>query len=251
MSRLITFGCSHTFGQALPDVWNNIRSGPSKYAWPQLLADKLNIECVNLGIPGASNKQIWFRIVKIKFEPNDIVIILWSSQPRWCIIRKLEPTSWSEYTFKTDLISKHDPIDFDPSYIDKIAPYRINKHDLIDFDSSVAAGKYASRWEGNTHKPSEYFLKYIYDKNDHFIDSCMRINYVSLMLKNKIKLLKNYIYNPMEFNKIPFPKWFDSNIEKADFQNDILAIYSKAIDDSHVGEEGHKAFADILYKDLC
>jgi len=53
-----------------------------------------------------------------------------------------------------------------------------------------------------------------------------------------------------EFNKIPFPKWFDSNIEKVNFVNDILNIYPKAMDNQHTGEEGNKAFADILYKDL-
>ena len=49
MNRLVTFGCSHTFGQALPDVWDSkkeehlFHNGASKYAWPQLLANKLNI----------------------------------------------------------------------------------------------------------------------------------------------------------------------------------------------------------------
>jgi len=207
MSRLITFGSSTTFGQALPDTWDykkNIpisEQGPSKYAWPQLLANKLDVECINLSIPGSSNKEIWYTILNTKFKPNDKVIILWSVRPRWCIIKK--------------------------SSIENIAPFKIDNH-----------------------KPSEYFLKYIYDECDHFIDSCMRINYITLALRNKIKLLKHYMDHLSEFNKIPFPKWFDSNIEKVNFVNDILNIYPKAMDNQHTGEEGNKAFADILYKDL-
>jgi len=94
MTRLVTFGCSNTFGVALPDVWDYKKQqqinehGPSKYAWPQLLADRLNLECVNLGIPGASNKEIWHTIVNIEFHQTDIVIILWTWYDRWCVLDK-------------------------------------------------------------------------------------------------------------------------------------------------------------------
>ena len=62
--RLVAFGCSQTWGSALPDVWGIKENqtiherGVSKYAWPKLLANKLDVECVNLGIAGASNKEI-------------------------------------------------------------------------------------------------------------------------------------------------------------------------------------------------
>ena len=99
--RLVAFGCSNTFGQALPDVWDykkNVsisKQGPSKYAWPQVLADKLNLECVNLGTPGASNKEVWFHIVNTEFKKSDIVIILWPGRSRWCIIKDLVPSMGS------------------------------------------------------------------------------------------------------------------------------------------------------------
>ena len=207
MTRLITFGSSTTFGQALPDIWDYkknmpiVEQGPSKYAWPQLLADKLNLECVNLSVPGASNKEIWYTLLNTKFKANDTVIILWSDRPRSCIIKK--------------------------SGIENIAPFKINNH-----------------------RPSKYFLKFIYNEYDHFIDSCMRINYITLTLKNKIKLLKHCMDHLSEFNKTPFPKWFDSNIEKVDFVNDILNKYPIAIDNQHTGKEGNKAFADILYDNI-
>jgi len=215
MSRLVTFGSSTTFGQALPDTWDYKKNipipdqGPSKYAWPQLLANKLDVECINLSKPGISNKEIWYTILNTKFKPDDKVIILWSTRPRWCIIKK--------------------------SSIENIAPFKIDNH-----------------------KPSEYFLKYIYDECDHFIDFCLRIDYITFALMNKIKLLKHCIDHLAKFNsmhclscEMPFPKWFNSNIEKVNFVNDILEIYPKAMDNQHTGEEGNKAFADILYKDLC
>ena len=60
MTNLFAFGCSHTFGYALPDVvqymdthqgeiypnkfGKNYNFG-SKYSWTQILAQKLNLEC--------------------------------------------------------------------------------------------------------------------------------------------------------------------------------------------------------------
>ena len=88
MSRLIAFGCSFTRGTALDDVWDfknkcSIFPQPSKYAWPQLLADKLDIECINLGKGGYSNKAIWHIIVNFDFKPSDIVFIHWSFLDRY------------------------------------------------------------------------------------------------------------------------------------------------------------------------
>ena len=212
MTRLITFGCSNTFGQALPDVWDYekneeiLNSGPSKYAWPQILADKLNLECVNLGLPGASNKEVWFHIVNTEFKKSDIVIILWPVKLRWCIIE--------------------DPVPYTGEVV-QIGPFNRRRK----------------------HPPSIAFFKYIYNEQDHIIDYFMRVNYVSMLLKNKVKILKHYETEITEpYN---YPKWFDSNIEKVNFVQDILDIYPKAMDNGHPGEEGNKAFADILYKDLC
>jgi hypothetical protein len=75
--RLITFGCSNTYGHGLPDCHippNEAGPHPSKYAWPQLLADRRQLECVNLGQPGGSNKLMWWRTVNFEFEPTDVVI---------------------------------------------------------------------------------------------------------------------------------------------------------------------------------
>ena len=212
MTRLITFGCSNTFGQALPDVWDYekneeiLDSGPSKYAWPQVLADKLNLECVNLGLPASSNKEVWFHIVNTEFKKSDIVIILWPGRPRWCIIKDLVP-----YTGK----------------VVKIGPFKLEKK----------------------HPPSIAFFKYLYDEQDHIIDYIMRVNYVSMLLKNKVKILKHYeTETTKSYN---YPNWFMDKFCKEAFIIDILEKYPKAEDNAHSGIEGNDAFANIVYKELC
>ena len=73
--RVIAFGCSFTFGHGLPDCFNppkNPGKAPSKYAWPSLVANELNVKCINKSLPGSSNKRIWHNIGKFKFKKTKI-----------------------------------------------------------------------------------------------------------------------------------------------------------------------------------
>lgn len=79
-NKLITFGCSITYGQYLDN--------PSEKSWPSVLAKKLGLACDNQGVPGASAKQIWWNIVNYDFSKHDTVAILWSYFDRWCIIKQ-------------------------------------------------------------------------------------------------------------------------------------------------------------------
>jgi hypothetical protein len=90
--RLIAFGCSNTYGQGLPDCHfvrnNKFEPGPhpSKHAWPQQLGKLLNADSViNMGQPGASNKQISTNALNFEFEPNDFVVCHWSLIHRNCV----------------------------------------------------------------------------------------------------------------------------------------------------------------------
>lgn len=113
MSRLIAFGCSITYGHGLPDCHippNDPGEFPSKFAWPQLIADKLKLECINLSVPGDSNKDIWYNVVNFDFNNDDLVFVHWSYPDRSAVfnddgsIRKI--ASWnindpvSEYFYK-------------------------------------------------------------------------------------------------------------------------------------------------------
>lgn len=108
MTTLHTFGCSITQGFALPDVvrpilddlgnplsneaieargipWSDIHIyEPSKYAWPQRLADKLGIPVVNHARRGACFKQIARQclVAAPTIKPDDVVIVMWTYMSR-------------------------------------------------------------------------------------------------------------------------------------------------------------------------
>lgn len=91
MPRLLAYGCSFVYGQGLPDTYPH-NSAPSKFAWPALLGEKLNREVVNYGSMGAGNLEIFNSILTTKFEPDDIVVIMWSQFTRHDFFRyKLFP----------------------------------------------------------------------------------------------------------------------------------------------------------------
>lgn len=89
MSKLVTFGCSCTFGQALDDCiitdWSADLK-PSKFAWPEVLSDLMNLECDNRSQPGYSNLQILDTILSTNIDRNDTVIVMWSYFGRDMII---------------------------------------------------------------------------------------------------------------------------------------------------------------------
>lgn len=106
MKTLHTFGCSISQGFALPDVvkplvdeqgqqlnsqqiielgprvnWEDIHLyQPSKYAWPQMLANRLDIPVVNHARRGACFQQISRQcaVAAKEVKPDDIVIVMWT-----------------------------------------------------------------------------------------------------------------------------------------------------------------------------
>lgn len=107
MSNLFTFGCSHTFGMCLPDrgisdkTKDNSEFFPtdytdvdavhgSKYVWGQVLAQKLNMKCVNRGVVGASIKETtWhFDQTCAIIKQGDIVCFLWPYLVRYTLLKE-------------------------------------------------------------------------------------------------------------------------------------------------------------------
>lgn len=81
MTRLIAFGDSVTYGQGMEDCNGpEFTPGPepSKFAWPQILADKLNIQVVNNSLSGISNLHMLWRILNFEFQSNDICVVQWT-----------------------------------------------------------------------------------------------------------------------------------------------------------------------------
>lgn len=104
MDRLITFGCSYTFGHSLDDCYlGNGKPGPvaSKLAWPEQLASQMNLRCVNLGQSGSSNLEILNEVLNYSFQPNDFVIVQWSFKDRDTVFHPtkgcIQIGPWEEY----------------------------------------------------------------------------------------------------------------------------------------------------------
>lgn len=89
MSRLVAFGCSNSYGQGLEDCWDAIECKPkfvpSIYAWPNRLSNRYGIQCINMSCPGSSNLEILFNILTFNFLPDDLAIVLWTTELRSCI----------------------------------------------------------------------------------------------------------------------------------------------------------------------
>ena len=99
MPTLHTFGCSITQGHALPDVirpplteqelaalgrpahWSDEHIlAPSDYAWPRVLADKLDMPVVNYARRGSCFQQIARQcaVAGPSIQPGDVVIVMWT-----------------------------------------------------------------------------------------------------------------------------------------------------------------------------
>ena len=124
MPTLFAFGCSHTFGMCLPDRGiEDKRKEPeeffpnhtdketmhgSKYAWCQVLAKKLDMECVNRGVVGASIKEtVWhFDQTCDIIEQGDIVCFLWPYLVRYTLLREYQPWQGRRWLSDKDMTRK-------------------------------------------------------------------------------------------------------------------------------------------------
>jgi|688.fasta_scaffold795942_2 hypothetical protein len=117
--RLLSFGCSFTYGHGLSDCVNIENSidpskdnytPPSNFAWPARLADSLSIHNFNCSQPGSSNKYILYKILESDVNSSDLVTIMWTNFIRHSIIinkqnhmitpwRKNDPATRSYYSF--------------------------------------------------------------------------------------------------------------------------------------------------------
>ncbi len=69
MSRLVSFGCSYTYGTALPNT---------QQSWPFILGKLLKMPVANEAKPGSGNLEILWDILNFKFERSDVCFVMWS-----------------------------------------------------------------------------------------------------------------------------------------------------------------------------
>lgn len=115
-NRLFSFGCSHTFGDSLFDEFPRAKKGihiASNYAWPNILAQKLNRRCINLSRKGASNKEICYHILNTNFFTEDFVFILWTYSDRTCVFQNdftIKQLSINQNSHSVDALNKENKI---------------------------------------------------------------------------------------------------------------------------------------------
>ena len=76
---LLVSGCSFTDKNFVSDYHPEIDTSWPK--WPELLAEKLNMDCINLGKMGAGNEYIYISLLEqiVKMKSSDIGLII----PAW------------------------------------------------------------------------------------------------------------------------------------------------------------------------
>ena len=211
MSRLVVFGCSHTYGEGQIDCLNYTTSqgdymtkNPSQYAWPAVLARELNVEeVINLGRPGCSNRYIANKILDTPIQKDDIIVILWtefnrttvypSSEDAWAVAKNIQPVQ--------------------------------------------------------KDKMSKMYYKHIHHPYNSFLESVEYMNLANYHLR-KYRNVFNFKadFNTSEYKGPPiseFPKW-----NKVDLINQSLHYIDRAADRIHPGIESHKLIVRDMLKSV-
>lgn len=100
MKHIVSFGCSYTYGSALPDCWEAHDTGnragprPSQQAWPKLLGVNCKLPVTNYAAPGASSLEILYKIINYRHSANDVVIVLWTRPARTVIFNDTVGLQW-------------------------------------------------------------------------------------------------------------------------------------------------------------
>jgi hypothetical protein len=226
---LITFGCSHTFGSALPDTprGRGEKKIPSKYAWPKLLADSLQLNCINKGMPGASPKYVVHAITKYRFpHPKPVkVVILWPPSQRWGVIKNIQDTSTKK--IKTEFMPML------PNCIDMVHP------------DHFYTGYNVTRKEYKNLLTTYY--EQLYTDEDSKFTFCVHISYVDAFLKSQ-GIVPIHLIPEHERVLTDYKHLVPSSIRAKEFnwQKDFRIDYGS--DNAHPGVESQKLFAKNIKK---
>lgn len=228
--KLVSFGCSHTFGWGLSikeDCYNNWqdketgRAKPgyaSPHAYPSKLAEHLGLECVNRAVPGASCKEIMLNILETDFKPTDTVIVCWSHTPRHCIVRNDVPR------------------------IDRIGPWSAK----VENTGNPVNRLFRKAEPTRIQEIATSYYKDCYDDVDAKIDMHKNVQFAYLWLKEKVKDQYHFSVHAHETEKhLSTEAWYNVPV----LGTDIVAEQKieNALDDGHPNQKGHKVIAQTLY----
>ena len=215
MGRIVAFGCSNTYGLGLPDSWETDKNIPGKYpsvyAWPSVLAKKLNYRVVNNGVCGCSNKFIYQTILNYKFSKNDICCIMWTHADRY---------------WRNDITEEQDN----------------------NYDWGLRHQKgFIGPWMKT--KMAKAYYNLVHSEYDHDVMHMNYMYHLSLHMKKIKNQCVQYHYsierNGMTDKKLN--KWARPDIHYCNFSQ-IKNQYPKAADESHPGLLAHEDIAQLFYE---
>lgn len=220
MSRLLVFGCSFTYGQGLPDCYNDTikvygdrGDYPSKYSWGYLLGKKLNLEVVNYAKPGIGNLEILIKILQTEFKPDDLVITCFSFFERYFFYQFTEYDDGYGLRFNNGDQEYYDLVKYDAT--DKYVEQKYYWHNWLAIHHAELYLK--------SKNITNYSLTIGLDK--HMYNLKNTSNNVQLLHQSKIpSLLQLQNFLNIDFKKIDF-----------------------ALDNAHPGLESHMLFASKIY----
>jgi len=216
--RVISFGCSHTWGSALPDIVHNPidengNKKASRFTFGRVIADHYGYEHINQGEPGADNYFIAGKIIDFEYKKDDIVIVLWSHLNR--------------YTINEFVDGKQKQM--------RLGPWCIDGRDH----------------PRHIQKLTKTWVRYFDNDYDQYIRTFTAIHHTQTLLK--CKGIKSYhlLQQPSVLSENPLRKNFMKDIKLIPvFFKHYRYIPPLAADNSHAGRNAHKAFGDAIINEI-
>ena len=214
--KLVTFGCSFTYGHGLSDCMAEDGSnGPtaSEQAWPSVLGKLTGMKVDNVSEPGSSNLMITKAIVDYsKYTKDTVVVVMWSNNDR-------------ETIYKTG----NEKLHMLPGFLDDTMPgtFWFDK-DKNNFKKTITT----------------YYENYHEDWNAT-LNQTIRMNFVHAFLKNK-GIKSFHVHSEHHRLDINYFKKFnvrDLNLKYFNWGNDFCIDDALDVPNPHPGPNSHALLA--------
>jgi hypothetical protein len=219
--KLVTFGCSFTYGHGLSDcIADDGSNGPtaSEQAWPSVLGKLTGMKVDNASEPGSSNLMITKAIVDYsKYTKDTVVVVMWSNNDR-------------ETIYKTG----NEKLHMLPGFLDDTMPgtFWFDK-DKNDFKKTITT----------------YYENYHEDWNAT-LNQTIRMNFVHAFLKNK-GIKSFHVHSEHHRLDINYFKKFnvrDLNLKYFNWKNSFHIDDALDIPKPHPGPRSHALMATNIQR---
>jgi hypothetical protein len=229
MNNLFTFGCSYTAGYD-----ENASINYKKYkehrgnfpkVWPEILAQLLSLELMNYGMGASGNNEIFITFCQKcnDFKKDDIVIVEWTFMERYRMANGNNQYDWTRLgpgKINQSKISQnaHDEIIINRT----LRPYIYEIYDYMKIMDRLSE--------------SVGFKLYYWGFNENLIYNLNKEELIQekFLLCQKMKDRHHHCFRVAH----------DNGSETISEETNGL------IDDSHMGEKGHKVLAELFYNHI-